>query len=215
MLAFDPAAQRAYVTNIGSGSISIIDVAAGELVAFHVSGDGAEGIALAPDGRHLWVTNRGEDSVSLFDARSGSLQQKIAVEGFPIRAEILPGDEGGEESGGERVLVTSARSGELTVIDPRALAIERTVNLGLARKGEADGLFADRFGDSSIPIGIEVEPGGKRIWIAHAGADAVQELDTRTWRQLRLFSTGREPDAMAFSPRTVSGAQAGLSMTLP
>jgi DNA-binding beta-propeller fold protein YncE len=211
MLAFDPTARRAYVANIGSGSISIIDVAAGELVAFHASGDGAEGIALAPDGRHLWVTNRGEDSVSLFDARSGSLQQKIAVEGFPIRAEILPGDE--SEEG--RVLVTSARSGELTVIDPQAVAVERTVNLGLARKGEADGLFADRFGNSSIPIGIEVEPGGKRVWIAHAGADAVQELDTRTWRQLRLFSTGREPDAMAFSPRTVSRAQSGLSMTLP
>lgn len=211
MLAYDAAARRAYIANIGSGSISIIDVSAGELIAFHVSGDGAEGIALTRDGRHLWVTNRGEDSVSLFDARSGSLRQKIAVEGFPIRAEILPGD----GARGERVLVTSARSGQLAVIDPAGPTIERTLDLGLALKGEADGLFADRFGDSSIPIGIEVEPGGRRIWIAHAGADVVQELDTRTWRQLRLLGTGREPDAMAYSPRSVAVDQVGLSKTLP
>ena len=189
----------------------LVMISAGELIAFHVSGDGAEGIALTRDGRHLWVTNRGEDSVSLFDARSGSLRQKIAVEGFPIRAEILPGD----GARGERVLVTSARSGQLAVIDPAGPTIERTLDLGLALKGEADGLFADRFGDSSIPIGIEVEPGGRRIWIAHAGADVVQELDTRTWRQLRLLGTGREPDAMAYSPRSVAVDQVGLSKTLP
>ena len=211
MLAYDPVVRRAYVANIGSGSVSIIDVASGELLAFHVSGDGAEGVALSGDGRQLWVTNRGEDSISQFDARSGSRLRKIPVEGFPIRAEMLPGD----ADSGERVLVTSARSGGLTVIDTTVPAIERTVDLGLALSGDADGLFADRFGNSSIPIGIEVEPGGERIWIAHAGAHTVQELDTRTWRQLRLLSTGREPDAMAYSPRSVSVDQVGLSRTLP
>ena len=199
MLAYDSERERAYVANIGSGSVSVIDLAAGELLSVWESGEGAEGIALSPDGSQLWVTNRGEDSVALFDTATGSLLEKIEVKGFPIRAGVLSR----QAAGDMRVLVTSARSGNLTVIDPQSKDVEHTMDLGLAIKGKADGLFADRFGKSSIPIGIEIEPGGKRVWIAHAGADAVQELDATTWRQLRLLQTGREPDAMAWSPRSV------------
>ena len=211
MVAYDAAGQRAYVANIGSGSVSVIDIAAGKLLGYYSSGNGAEGIAVSPDGRDLWVTNRAEDSVALFDAKSASLQGKVTVPGFPIRAEVLPGS----DYRSEKVLVTSARSGTLSVIDPASRSVERAVVLGMSQRGKADGLFADRFGNSSIPIGIEIEPGGARIWIAHAGADAVQELDTETWRQLRVLATGREPDAMAWSPRSVAVDQVGLSSTLP
>ena len=215
MVAYDGAGQRAYVANIGSGSVSMIDLTKSRLLSSHASGEGAEGIALASDARHLWVTNRAEDSVARMDAFSGEVEEKIEIEGFPIRAEVLPGGPGRSE----KVLVTSARSGTLSIIDPKTGVLERTVNLGMALQGEADGLFADAFGDSSIPIGIEIEPGGRRVWIAHAGADAVQELDTANWRQLRLLKTGREPDAMAYSHRAVraakAAAQVGLSSTLP
>jgi DNA-binding beta-propeller fold protein YncE len=214
MLAYDSAAQRAYVANIGSGSVSLIDVAGGKLLSSHPSGKGAEGIALGASGRDIWVTNRAEDSVVRMDAFSGAVEKKIEVAGFPIRAEMFTGIAGRPE----KLLVTSARSGTLSIIDPETAVLERTVQLGLSLRGEADGLFADAFGESSIPIGIEIEPGGGRIWIAHAGADAVQELDAATWGQLRLLKSGREPDAMAYSPLTVRqrpADQVGLSSALP
>jgi YVTN family beta-propeller protein len=196
MLAFDDRRGIAYVANIASGSISIIDVPGERLLSTHESGVGAEGIALAQDARELWVTNRGEDTVSLFDADSRRLRKKLDVAGFPIRAEVLTGR--GDDP--RRILVTSARSGKLSIINAETASVARTIDLGLALRGAADGLFADAFGKSSIPIGIEIEPGGGRVWIAHAGADLVQELEVGTWRQLRLLPTGREPDAMAFSP---------------
>ena len=199
MLAYDSEARRAYVANIGSGSASFIDVAESRLLGSHASGEGAEGIAVAAGGRDLWVTNRAEDNAVQMDAQTGEIGHRVEVPGFPIRAEVLPASAGRPES----ILVTSARSGSLTVIDPDAGETVKTVDLGLALKGAADGLFADTFGDSSIPIGIEVEPGSARIWIAHAGADAVQELDTTNWKQLRLMKTGREPDAMGYSHRAV------------
>ncbi|MEP5765057.1 MAG: YncE family protein [Halieaceae bacterium] len=199
MLAYDASGQRAYVANIASNSVSLINVRDRELLSFEGTGRGAEGIALAANGRDLWVANRGEDTVSLLDARYLDSKEKLELPGFPIRVEIMP------LSG--KVLVTSARSGELSIIDPQSLAVERTVSLGLQRQGAADGLFADLFGKSSIPIGIEIEPGGGRVWIAHAGADRVQELNPADWSQTRLMKTGREPDAMAYSPLSVASSR--------
>jgi YVTN family beta-propeller protein len=190
MLAYDPRGQRAYVSNMGSASVSLIDVKHGELLSFQSSGGGAEGIALGRSGRELWVTNRSEDTVSLFDARYLRLLQKIDVPGFPIRAEVTPN--------GRKVLVTSARSAELSIIDTATREVIRRVSLGLQSEGPDD-----QFGDSSIPIGIEIAPDGERVWIAHAGADRVQEINLDSWRQTRVFETGREPDAMAYSALAV------------
>jgi len=199
MLAYDPVGQRAFVANMGSSSVSLIDVRYGELLSFEASGRGAEGIALGPEGQNLWVTNRDEGTVSRFDARYLRLLEKLEVPGFPIRAEIMPGD--------GRVLVTSAQSGVLTVIDGGTAEILRSVELGLSQQGEDASVFRGRFGTSSIPIGIEIAPDGSRVWIAHAGIDTVQELDPATWRQTRVFRTGREPDAMAYSPLGVGTAR--------
>lgn len=192
MLAYDADAKRAYVANIGSGSVSLINVASRSLLSYQSSGAGAEGIALAPDRRHLWVANRAADTVSLFDARYLDKLAEIVVPGFPIRAEALNNG---------TVLVTSARSATLSVIAPEARAVTRTIEIGLSKTTAT--IFGDAFAGSSVPIGIEVSPDGERIWIAHAAADAVQELEVGSWRQLRLLETGDEPDAMAFSARQV------------
>jgi DNA-binding beta-propeller fold protein YncE len=201
MLAYDASGKRAYVANIGSGSVSLINVAGGELLAVRPSGAGAEGIALADNRRDLWVTNRADDTVSLFDARYLDLKAKLEVPGFPIRAEVMPRRQGG------KVLVTSARSAELSIIDPTEPAVERRVNIGLDQS--AGTILGEAFKGSSVPIGIELAPAGDRVWIAHAAADAVQELDASNWRQIRLLKTGDEPDAMAYSPLAVGSTDKG------
>lgn len=200
MLTYDTRGRRAYVANMGSGSVSLVDVNHGELLAFKMSGAGAEGIALSDNGHDLWVTNRGEDTVSLFDARYLRLLQKIPVTGFPIRAEVMPGR--------DTVLVSSARSGTLSLIDTRTREVSRVVDLRLQAQAQPGTLLADQFAASSIPIGIEIAPDGERVWIAHAGIDRIQELETGDWTQTRLLSTGREPDAMAYSALSVSVAEA-------
>ncbi len=201
MLAYDEVGQRAYVANIGSGTVSLINVPRSELLSFHDSGRGAEGIALSPNRRELWVTNRAEDTVSLFDARFLDLKAKVDVPGFPIRAEAM--DDG-------TILVTSARSGRLSIIKPGAgeegaPGVVDTINISLEQEGGT--ILGQAFSGSSVPIGIEISPDGRRVWIAHAAADTVQELQAGTWRQLRLLKTGDEPDAMAYSPLRVAGVE--------
>jgi YVTN family beta-propeller protein len=62
------------------------------------------------------------------------------------------------------------------------------------------------FGDSSVPIGIVVEPGGARAYVAHANADEITIVDLATWQVAGSLRAGQEPDGMAFSPLAVTAA---------
>jgi len=191
MVALDRVAERAYVANIGSGSMTALDLAAGERLGTVTTGEGAEGIAVTPDGSQVWVTNRGADTVTLVDPESLQVVTTLESTSFPIRAEATPD--------GRWVLVTNARSGDLTVIDAEARKVARTVELNLRAKDTEGRVLGDRFGESSLPIGIEIAPDGKRAYIAHAGADLIQVLDLDSWQPVGTLTAGREPDGMGYS----------------
>lgn len=192
MVALDPDLQRAYTTNIGSGSITVLDLESGERVKNIRTGEGAEGIAIA--GRHIWVTNRASDTLTVLDADSLDTVKEIASEGFPIRATAtIQG----------QVLVTRARGGDLVIYDAESMEVVRTVTFDLRSMDVEDRLFGDRFGDSSVPIGVIVDGTGTRAFVAHANADVITEIDLATGDIVRSLHAGKEPDGMGFSPLEV------------
>jgi DNA-binding beta-propeller fold protein YncE len=60
------------------------------------------------------------------------------------------------------------------------------------------------FGTSSVPIGIVIEPGGKRAFVAHANADRITIVDLATGQATGSLTAGREPDGMGYSPLAVA-----------
>jgi YVTN family beta-propeller protein len=193
MVAASGDGSRAYVANIGSGSVTAFDLAAGARLAEIRTGRGAEGIALTPDGLELWVTNREEDTVSVVDTRALRVVATLAAGDFPIRAKATPD--------GRRVLVTCAGAGDLAVFDRARRTLERRVPLPVAA-ARSGTLFGGRFGASSVPIGLVVDPAGRRAWIAHSSADVVSEVDLERWSKSGELGAGREPDGLAFAPST-------------
>ena len=60
-------------------------------------------------------------------------------------------------------------------------------------------LFGDRFGDSSVPIGVVVDDKGDHAFVAHANADVITEIDLATGEIVRMLRAGKEPDGMGYS----------------
>ncbi|MCM2268991.1 MAG: gluconolaconase [Thermoanaerobaculia bacterium] len=191
MVAVTPDAARAFVANIGSGTVTAIDLALGWKRSHVATGAGAEGIALAAAGREVWVTNREADTVTVIDAASLEKLAELASPGFPIRAAATPDG---------RVLVTHARGGHLTVFSAAERGEIGRLTFDLASLGTANRLFGDRFGDSTVPIGVVVSSDGSRAYVAHAHADAITEVDLAgELRVLRTLRAGREPDGMGWT----------------
>lgn len=199
MVAVTPSGRRAFVANITSGSVTVIDLTSGKKVGDVRTGAGAEGIAVTPDGKEVWVTNRAADTISVLDAESLERLAEIPAEGFPIRIAITPG--------GKRALVSCARAGEIALFDvpQRKLLLRRALDLATAPDA-ATRLFGERFGKSPVPVGLSIAPDGKRAWIAATQADAVVIVDTATLDVTGLLRAGREPDGMAWSPADVRPA---------
>jgi YVTN family beta-propeller protein len=194
MVAVTPDGSRAFVANIGSGGITAVDLTKGEKIADVATGEGAEGVAVSPDGSRVWVTNRAADTVTAVDASTLEVVATVKAGAFPIRAEITPD--------GRWVLVSNARSGDISVIDTESAELARTISLDVPAK-DGEGRLLD-FGDESpVPIGIEIEPDGRRAWIAAANADAVVVIDLESWEVVGTLAAGREPDGMAYSPLDV------------
>ncbi len=196
MVALTPEGRRAFVANIGSGSVTAIDLERGVKLADVATGDGAEGIAVTPDGREVWVGNRGADSLTVLDAASLEILATLPCPGFPIRVAITPD--------GARALVSAARSGEVVLFDVPARKEIRRGKLDFATVADAaQRLFGDRFGASPVPVGLVVSPDGATAWVAATQADVVAAIDVATLEVRALLQAGREPDGMAWSPLTV------------
>lgn len=182
----------AFVSNIGSGSVTVIDLAVGTSLGAISTGEGAEGIAVTPDGRQVWVTNRAEDTISVIDSAKRAVVARLEAGGFPIRAEAT-GD-------GRYVLVTNAKGNDLSVFSTADLKEVRRVTFTAVGKDDEGRLFSDRFGSSSVPIGIQIVDAEKRAYVAHANADDISIIDLEQWKVIGTLSAGREPDGMGWSP---------------
>jgi YVTN family beta-propeller protein len=195
MVALDPARQRAYTANIGSGSLTVLDIATGERLNNIETGQGAEGLTVVGETGQIWVTNREEDTVTVIDGDTLETLKTIPSIGFPIRAAATAKGQ---------VLVTRARAGDLVIYDAGSFEELRVVPFDIDSMGSEDRLFGDRFGDSSVPIGVVVDGRGEHAFVAHANADVITEVDLSSGEIVRMLHAGREPDGMGYSAVDVS-----------
>ncbi len=192
MVVVTPDSKRAFVANIGSGSVTAVDLEAGRKLRDLPTGDGAEGIAITPDGREVWVGNRAADTLSIIDPQSLEVVATLPCPGFPIRVAATPD--------GRRILVSAARSGEVVVFDrkSRQELLRRKLDLSTVPTASAR-LFGDRFGESPVPVGLVISQDGGTAWVAATQADLVVQVSTDTLEVTDLIQAGREPDGMALA----------------
>ena len=200
MVAVDPAGTTAYVANIGSGSVTVIDIEAGRVHATLPVGAGTEGINISPDGRQLWVTNRDADSVVVLDTEGLQVLGILKTPGFPIRVALSPD--------GRQALVSRALASRVEFFDTQVLhstgevSMPRDYNLAKGR------WLGGGFGYRSLPIGILYHPDGGTAYVANAYGGYIAVLDVAGQRVTGTLQAGAEPDGLAYSHLT-PGVAAG------
>ncbi len=178
MVAVTPDRRRAFTANIGSGTVSVIDLAAGRKLSDIAVGGNPEGIALTPDGRTLWVGDLQGARVQAFDTRT--LQRLAEVRTGPVPIRVLASPDG-------RWIVTSnLGDGSLSVIDARTRRVARTI----AVSGER----------SAGQVTILFSRDGRRLYAAETGRNQVAEVELASGRVLRRLPAGAQGDGLAIAP---------------
>ena len=92
MVRLSPDGTRAYVTSRGAaGTLSVIALEGDQAPVVIPTGEGAEGLAVSPDGSEVWVVNRLAGTISIVDTRSLEVTATLDVPPDARRAEISVG----------------------------------------------------------------------------------------------------------------------------
>jgi YVTN family beta-propeller protein len=133
MVVLGPGARFAYVSNGGSDTVAVVNLATGEttLVA---AGPRPEGSALSRDGRYFYVGNRDGDTVSIIDTATQKLAGQIPTGKGSVRMAASPD--------GRHVVCALFHENALEVLDTvtrKSVAKiplpEHVVSLSLSRDG--------------------------------------------------------------------------------
>lgn len=190
MVAVGPGDARAYVANIGSGTLTALDLVEGRKLADIVTGRGSEAIAVTPDGREVWVGAREDGHLAIVSTDRLEVTEKVPLPGIPIRIAMTPD--------GRTAFVSCAGSSEVVAIET-ATRRERgraRIDLPLA-PGATERPYARIAAGSALPVGLLVSRDGRNVYVAATMADAVLRLDTRDVAVQQTVAVGGEPDGLA------------------
>lgn len=189
MLALHPDGRRAFVTNIASDSVSVLDRSTGTLEMLVGTKRAPEGLAVSPDGRELWVASQDSARIQVFDTETLQLKEEFPAANRPIRIAFTPD--------GRRALVVCARSMDLLVFD--------TATRGQVARVQFDHEGAKGWSYGNVPsVGAVIASSdSQRAYVSLVSARRVAEVDLASFEILRLIPTGRQPDGLGWSPVTL------------
>ena len=216
------AGAKAYVGNFKDNTVSVIDTAAGKLVATVPVAAGPHGMSITPDGRLVYVSGDDSSMLSVIDTTVDRVARTIEVGKMPHGVAITPD--------GQLLLVAVNGEDRVAFIDTKTQAIIATV--GIAKPHtiaiRADGKVAyvasqdpGRFALVVIdlathavirtialekpPRDLEFGHDGKALYFTKAGVNAVQVLDPATDKIVGEIPTGASPHYANFFHNTAQG----------
>ncbi|MEP2736192.1 MAG: YncE family protein [Erythrobacter sp.] len=179
MIAVAPDASAAWTTNLGTKTVTWIDLSGDRPLPLHVTiGLEPEGIALSPDGGTLWVSARRSDKAYALDPETLAIRAELDTGRFPLRLAIRPQ--------GDFAVTSNLADGSLTVIDLGEGEVVRQIAVSSAAEAEA-----------RQQVTILWSNDGTRIYVAETGTDTVAEVDFASGKVLRRLKTGKGGDGMA------------------
>jgi DNA-binding beta-propeller fold protein YncE len=190
MVAVSADASRAYVTNIGSGTATALDLVAGRKLGDIATGAGSEALAVTPDGGELWVAARAAGEIAVVDTATLAILARLPLPGIPIRIAMTPD--------GRTALVTCAGASELVAydVDSRTVRGRARVDVPLAPDA-GQRPFAGLAPGSALPVGLLVSRDGQGAFVAATMADRVVQYSIATLAPLRVIAVDGEPDGLA------------------
>lgn len=162
----------AYVANLNSNNLSVIDTESDQVVATINGGPTPRDVDATPDGRYLLVVNQSTNRVTVLDASNYSVIATVPVGTFPCAISIAPD--------GSAAYVTNRTSNSVSIIDLATFAVTNV----------AVGTFA---------CDVMVSPDSHWAIVTNRLSGSVTIIDASTRLVVATVATGTNPQGVDFS----------------
>ena len=179
MVTFSPDEETAYVANIGSDSVTVIDADERRVVADPPVGGGPEGIAVDPDTGEILVANQDDDDLSVLDPETYEETSTAMLGTTPVRVVLGPE--------GRYALVANREGDDVSVVDTE-----------FVRDGNRQPWEVKRIPVGIWPGGTVFDPSGERAFVANNKTNDVSVIDVASFEAVERFDAGIHPDGIAY-----------------
>ncbi len=181
MVALDADERYAYLANIGSDSVTVIDCEERRIIADPPVGESPEGIAVHPTAGVL-VSNQDDDYLSVLDTETLEEANRALLGETPIRVVLSPDT--------RYALVPNRESHDVSVIDC-------TFDLG----GETRPWEIKRIPVGRWPGGTTFAADGETAFVANNKTNDISVIDIASLTEVDRFEAGIHPDGIAYLHR--------------
>jgi YVTN family beta-propeller protein len=177
MLVASKDLRQIFTANIGSDSVTAIERSAdgnGWKETQIAVGKGPEGIDISPDGKEVWAANSESGSISIIDAATHKVVQTLDVKTKHSNRLKFTLD-------GTLALVSDAGNDDVVVVEAASRKEIKRIKVG------------------RVPLGILMEPGGARAYVAASEDQSVAVIDLKTLQVTKHIAAGKGVDGLAWS----------------
>jgi YVTN family beta-propeller protein len=172
-LAVNRTTNLIYVSNLISGTVSVIDGNTNAVMATVTVGLNPEGIDVNPTTNTVYVANLLSNSISVIDGGTNTVAATIVGVSAPLGVAV--------NSTTNQIFVSNSNAGSVSVIDGATNSIVATISVG------------------SSPGGVAVNPSANLIYAASAGPGTISVIDGSSDTVTKTFTLpqGSEPTMLA------------------
>jgi len=171
MMALSHDGKLAYTSNVGPGTISVLDLVGRKTIAvIPVSGE-LQRISISTDDKLVFTADQTKPQLAVIDteARKVKTWVQLPASGYGSAATL----------DGHWLLVAIPSNNQVAVVDLKSMQVSRNINV------------ADK------PQEILIRPDGKMAYVSCAGEVAAIDLDQ--WKVQILIATGKYADGLAWA----------------
>lgn len=206
----------AYVPNLTSDNVTIINTATDTLVTNLAVGDLPQGVSVRPDGEFAYIANRNGNTISVIDTETNTVATTISGFDGPVGMDFNPdgtrlyvanfnGDTISVVSTGGNSIIDTIPAGDL----PWSIAMHQSGNFFYAtiRLENRIGVFRtglnteiDSIPTGPLPLVVTMHPDGSKAYVTNVGDSTVSVIDTTTHTVIETVGLLGEPWGVTVNP---------------
>ncbi len=173
MLVLSHDGKVGYTSNVGPGTVSVLDLVGRKTVAIiPVSGE-AQRISISTDDKLVFTSDQTKPQLAVIDAAAKKVKTWVPLPATGYGTAATPD--------GHWLLVAIPSTNQVSVVDLQSMHVSR--NLDVADK----------------PQEIVIRPDGKMAYVSCAGAGKVAAIDLVRWKVENLIAAGKYADGLAWA----------------
>ena len=175
MLAVTKDGKRAYTSNVGSGTVTVLDLVHRKPITVIAVADIAQRISLSADDRWVFTADQKKPRLAVIDTKSNTVSSWISLPSVGYGT--------APTTDGRWLLVTMPSASQVAVVDLKQMKVVRTVPVG------------------ARPVEILLRPDQQIAYISCMGAGEVAVIDLHKWEVSQTIKTAPGADGLAWAQR--------------